>query len=431
MNQSHKLLIRTAVALATSAAICAAMPGLGAAARAHEDCRPSVSALPDLGFGGEAVAFNRHGVFVGGVANANGDPATTFEAAWWDRWGRLQVLDTGLLGSEVNDINARGEMVGNGYDPVTGALRSYVLIHGRQIFLRGLGGTFTRARRINQRGEIAGTATTSGDAGLFAVRWSSPDARPEVLRPAAGDTFSVGLGINDDGSVSGNTQPNASQNPFFPALWSGAPTPRLLTTTPALPWGTAYVINGSGEAAGELDSTDGNTGHAVVWTPAGRLVDLVGLPGGQQNTALGIAQNGWVVGVSLTFPPDGGPPSFADSFFWPGHGRLRILPTLQGPGIGFSSVHGIDSDGSASGFSTDNTGATRPTVWRCVQNLPAAPGQPETVTGAPPNGSALPQPTPRMSVMAWKLEQRQRSPRLALGALATRDWSASTEKSAR
>ncbi len=53
--------------------------------------------------------FDERGVFVGGVANALGDPTTTFESASWGRSGRLHVLDTGLVGSEVNDINARGK----------------------------------------------------------------------------------------------------------------------------------------------------------------------------------------------------------------------------------------------------------------------------------------------------------------------------------
>jgi uncharacterized membrane protein len=426
MNKSHKLSVRSRIGLAACAAVCAAHPALAAAARAHEECRPTVSALPDLGFGGEAVAFNAGGVFVGGVANALGNPTTTFESAWWDRSGRLHVLDTGLLGSEVNDINASGEMVGNGYDPTSGALRSYVRLHGRQVFLKGLGGTFTRARRINQQGEIAGTSTTTGDAGLFAVRWRSPDATPDVLPPAAGDMFSVGLGINRDGFVSGNTQPNAPDNPFFPALWHGVSAPHLLATTPALPWGTAYVVNDSGQAAGELDSTDGSTSHAVVWTSAGQLVDLIGVPGGQQSSALDIAQNGWVVGVSLTFPPDGGPPSFADSFFWPGHGRLRILPTLQGAGSGFSSVHGVDSDGTASGFSTDNSGMTRPTVWRCAQNLPAQPELAAAGARKQSNASAPQRRRVRMSRMAWQLEQRQRT-----AALHTRGHVASAQRTGR
>ena len=128
-------------------------------------------------------------------------------------------------------------------------------------------------------------------------------------------TAATGAAMNDLGDVAGTSYPDPGCGPFcLPPLetvvWRGGN--RIVL--PALPGFTGiYVrsINNQGWVAG-FAGFPGTTTRAVVWKPNGtgyQIVNLGVLPGTTTSEAVGIDDQGRVVGWSTTgsFPPTGAP----------------------------------------------------------------------------------------------------------------------------
>jgi hypothetical protein len=191
------------------------------------------------------------------------------------------------------------------------------------------------------------------------ARWRHWWSKPEVLPLPHGDVHSSGSGINDRGVIVGESGPGTDQfdpsMPIHPVLRDRHGHVHRLPTRPAaglLTEGHATAVNKKDQVVGELITTDHSGSHAVRWDRRGHLTDIGTLSGENQATALAIANNGWVVGLSG-----------ARAFFWPGHGPMLELPTLNVDGTSpFSEALHVDSAGTASGLS-----AAGATVWTCIQ----------------------------------------------------------------
>ena len=321
-------------------------------------CRPSLRALPDLGGPfAEAMTFNRDHVFVGAAATPNEEHVF---ATYWRR-DRIHTIATGLDYDEAYDINDSGLIVGNGFDPVSGDLVGWVYRKGEVHRLRGIGGQ-TFARRVNASGVIAGSVWTTDGVSKPAVwhRWWSD---PQVLDVLPGDTSGLVSGINDAGLAVGDS---IDADSLHAVLWDRHGHVQRLPTRPAdgLDIGRAFQINSSRQVTGGLtDPLPTTPFHAVRWD-GGTLIDIGALLGGGFAIGLDIAENGWVVGNSEI--PDGP----RKAFFWPGQGPMLALPSLSSDwATAYVSSHGIDSFGTASGMSTDDSGTDRATVWTCAQKL--------------------------------------------------------------
>jgi hypothetical protein len=119
-------------------------------------------------------------------------------------------------------------------------------------------------------------------------------------------TAATGIAMNDAGDVTGTSYPDPGCGPFcLPTLetvvWRG--TERIVL--PSIPGLTGiYVrgINAQGWVAG-FAGVPGTTTHAVVWRPNGntyQAIDLGTLPGTTISDAIGIDDQGRVVGWSTT-----------------------------------------------------------------------------------------------------------------------------------
>jgi hypothetical protein len=84
-----------------------------------------------------------------------------------------------------------------------------------------------------------------------------------------------------------------------------------------------------------------------------------------------MASNGWVVGDSLL--DNQGKILRGHVIFWPGHGPLLTLPGLTSYATTGSDAHGVDSQGTVLGTTTDSHGVSRPTVWFCAQAMAYRP----------------------------------------------------------
>lgn len=151
-----------------------------------------------LHFAGEATGINRSGTIIGrywtsGTYGYGADRAIVY------RDGTLTEL--GTLGGNYSgaaSINDKGVIVGSSYLPRSSTLRAFVWQDGVMRELQGLGGSESSASRINNHGVIVGTAfDTAGRQWM--VRWASPDAAPEPLMQRG-----AAYALNDHGDIAGN-----------------------------------------------------------------------------------------------------------------------------------------------------------------------------------------------------------------------------------
>jgi len=321
---------------------------------AGRSCRPAVTRLPDLGHGGEALAFSG-GTVIGGVLDARGRP---HPAIW--RSGRLHVIRTpAIRNGSAGDINARGQIVGSA-DNYT---KSWELFRGRITILRDVPGSHADwARRINARGQIAGAADNMNRA----ARWDSASAAPVLLAPRPGDTFSFSKGINDRGQVAGDTD-EADGTPHA-AVWSPAGRIRVFSGAygPGSP-SDLFVINDAGTSAGESFNAAVTANQATIWSRRGVPAGLGFLPGLNQSTALGLSGSGFVSGESGLFDYTNFTFSAVHAFVWPGHGPLLTLPVPHLPyARSGSNVHQISDNGTVAGTAGPAHGVWHAYVWACA-----------------------------------------------------------------
>jgi uncharacterized membrane protein len=332
-------------------AFAAAAANVSAAPAATADCAPAIALLPDLGYGGQALAI--HGdIVVGSVVSATG---RNLPAYWRD--GQL-VLIPGVPRGYAGDINPAGEIVGN-----SGSTNPFAVVGGTTYLLPHAPG-FASARRINARGQIAGAV------GDYAARWDSYTSDPVPLLPAAGDTFSFAKGINDAGQVAGDTD-DANLIPRS-AIWDPAGNVRVLSSGfGADQPSDLFAINNRGVSTGE-SYVNGEFGpiadQATRWSRDGvpTLIPLLA----ETNASIGLELNdlGWVSGVAVdldfaTFEEHG-----HHSFVWFGDGPAETLPVSgHSYADSESDAHYVTDNGTVVGSSGPAGGPDTATVWTCVR----------------------------------------------------------------
>jgi uncharacterized membrane protein len=355
MARTKWLVVTLLAALAASVAATASPPSASAA-----PCRPTVTILPDLGYGGGALAI--HGNTVVGLVN---DATGTDLPAYW-RNGQLTLID-GPSEGYASGINAFGAIVGNG-DFFSSP---FAFLHGTLDPLAAPGG-FDFVGKINDWGQISGAIDN------YAVRWDSLSSQPVNLLPAPGDSYSFGHGINDLGQVAGDSD-DANGVPH-PAIWNLAGQIRVLQSgLGAGQPGILYAINQLGQSAGESYAVDANgitADQATRWSTNGVPTLIPFLPSADLSTGFGMNDLGWVSGLTfVNFDYGTGSSDGSHAFVWFGKGAAKTLPV---PGYAYadsqSNAHFITNDGTAVGDSGPAGGPSSATVWTCVQSQAYVPG---------------------------------------------------------
>jgi probable HAF family extracellular repeat protein len=280
-----------------------------------------------------AAAIDDFG-WVAGASNLAGDQAEHAEL-----WIYGYPVDLGTLGG-LNSavlwpgINNRGEVVGisdtGKQDPYgetwsCGAFLpashtghtcvGFLWQSGKMRALPTLGGNNGFATGINDYGQAVGWAeNTVHDPTCAppqvlqfeAVIYGPAPGQIKQLQPYPGDLDGAATGINNQGQVigiSGICQ-NAvgNQSALHALLWQNG-TPISLGNLGGYAWHTPMALNNHGQIVGFSDLPGDNGGadpnfHAFLWTHATGMVDLKTLPGDAISEALGINEQGQIVGVS-------------------------------------------------------------------------------------------------------------------------------------
>ena len=151
-----------------------------------------------LHFAGEATGINKFGTIIGhywtsGTYGFGQDRAIVY------RDGVLTELGTlGGTYSGAGGINDKGIIVGSSYLPMSSTLRAFAWQDGVMRQLQDLDGSQSMAGHINNHGVIVGAAIdTTGHQWM--ARWASPDSAPElVMQRGAANA------LNDHGDIAGN-----------------------------------------------------------------------------------------------------------------------------------------------------------------------------------------------------------------------------------
>ncbi len=250
-----------------------------------------------------------------------------------------------------------------------------------------LGGNFSQPTAINLRGQITGYSfDAAGD--YHAFLWQNGAMHDLGTLAGNGPGFnSVGVGINMEGEVVGNSDTPTSSDAF---LDRGGVMSDL--GSPSGNGGGANAINALDQAAGfavtavpDPTSPGDLEIHAALWQ-GGAISDLGTLGTGSDSAATGINNFGQVAGwshINTGFDPEVSAPDF--HAFLSQRGVMTDLGTL--PGGNYSQANAINDVGQVAGFS--ETGVIDPSDTTCgnpatFHELQAALWQHGTVTDLSP-----------------------------------------------
>ncbi|MFI7541391.1 hypothetical protein [Actinoplanes sp. NPDC049599] len=296
--------------------------------------------------------------------------------------GRLiQLASLGGSGSTADDMNERGDMIGQSADAAQN-LRGVVWWHGRRT-PTDLDIDHASPRAINDLGHIAGRVE-QGNGQLFLWRRGTVT----YLREPAGLDLDT-ADLNDRDQVIGTAYDQNLDTRAF--LWQRG---RLtLLPVPKGTISTAVGINNRGDVIGNVERRGAETRQAVLWR-GGRMVRL-GTLGGESSAAVAINDRGQVIGNSTAKGASDGRP-----FLWQ-RGRMTDLLARTTATSGRATA--LSDTGMITG-SASWADPSRPVLWRAGTmidiGLPGRTGVGRAINDRgdvvgltwpePPEGSAVP-----------------------------------------
>jgi len=121
---------------------------------------------------------------------------------------KLAVIDLGPFDNNRNDIlaiNDYGQAAGVSLNAGTGRVEAFIEEQGERSSLGTLGGSFSIARGINNRGEVVGGSLTEGDESYhgFVYRNNRLFDLNAMLEPGTGWELIQAFAINNRGEILG------------------------------------------------------------------------------------------------------------------------------------------------------------------------------------------------------------------------------------
>jgi probable HAF family extracellular repeat protein len=296
------------------------------------------------------IAFQRQ---KGVLTNLGVLPGGDASAAFW-------ISDNGLIAG-----NASTGVV-DPLVPVIAQVRAVLWKDGQIINLGTLGGNQSSALSLNNRGQVVGAATNTipDPSSLYTTQLRAFLWQDGVMQDLGtlGGPDAIALFVNERGQVAGMATTNSSPSGGFfclfplttdPFLWENGKMTDLGTLggTCGMPW----ALNNRGQVIGISDLAGDLAEHPFLWE-RGSLIDL-GTFGGNFGFAFGINDSGEVVGVANSKNDQA---QFA--FLWK-DGVMTNLGTLNGDDC--SAAFQINSKGQIVGISFPCAGGpARLVLWR-------------------------------------------------------------------
>ena len=266
-----------------------AYPQLHAVLWNHEQMT-DLGTLPEGGYssGSWAASVNNRGEVAGQAYNTIPDTNSMFGYGYQSRafyWKNGVMQDLGTLGTGTDAmaglINEQGQVIGVSYtssipNAICASISSFTLTTGSFIWdkkngmkdIGGLGGTCTLASNLNNRGQIVGGSSLTGDTLIHPFVWNAATGVTDLLDPSD-SSYGFAGGENSHGDVAGG---NCDSVKCYAVFWrkTGEKWQKTnLSTIGGFSW--ANSINGSGQVVGNCG--DG-TNCAFLWEDGGPIVDL-------------------------------------------------------------------------------------------------------------------------------------------------------------
>lgn len=256
---------------------------------------------------------------------------------------RFTVTDLGTLGgafSAATAINNRGQVVGRSTLNGETITRAFLWEDGVITDLGTLGGTFTTANAINNRGQAIGASEITANAARHAVLFDRNGITDLGALPAS--LLGTAFGINNRGDIFGGSNPVGRSGPFHAVQYKDGGVIDLGTL--GGPSSFAAGVNKRGRAVGRADLPGGSS-RAVIFSD-GVITDLGTLPGGTSSAGRAINSRGEVACLANTAAGD------FHACLWR-DGLMRDLGTLGGT---FSDSGGINNRAQIVGTATVASG---------------------------------------------------------------------------
>jgi probable HAF family extracellular repeat protein len=306
------------------------------------------------------------------VAGSSGDGVRQHGFRWSQKEG---MEDLGSLGGDytiASAINNRGEVTGTS-DDAAGNRRAFLWTEmDGMIDLGTLGGDTAWANDITERGQVAGRSLNAGGHNRAFI-WSSRDGMRDI--GTLGGDESVALAINARGQVAGYSCTggefaNISYGPCTEGdrhafMWSESSGMVDLGLPGAQSDGLGISDRGdvvgqycpSGHASPGGLCSGGDPYRAVLWRSDGSMEDLGSL-NDTWSFAFEINNRGQVFGSSNS----GLGPLNSRAFVWSEGEGMTALD--EPPGISFSTVLNSNNRGIAAGYVRLDTGEFVATLWQ-------------------------------------------------------------------
>jgi probable HAF family extracellular repeat protein len=243
------------------------------------DKKKGMQDIGTLPGGSDAQAFliNERGQVVGVSYTSSGPSAvcagaglalTTGSFIWDKKNGMRDLGNLGGTCTIVADLNNRGQVIGSASLTGDPSFHAFLWENGVLRDLGGsLGGDFTGAFVMNEKGHAVGFAYLPGNTIFHATLWKKVGDMRD-LGVLGDDQCSYATGINAKGQVVGASSSDCAEV-FRAFVWEHGSMVDLNTLIPTdspLQVGQVYTINERGEIAGEGDDENG-TEHAFLMIP--------------------------------------------------------------------------------------------------------------------------------------------------------------------
>jgi uncharacterized membrane protein len=274
--------------------------------------------------------------------------------------------------SEAYALNAANQIVGRSasagyYTPVLNLpAPAYNMPTGWNLLPQFTGGVNSQAWGINDMGQVAGEARMAGQFGPVPVLWNFNQGAWQLQNLGTlGGSYGRARSVNNLGQAVGQaSEPAGALTPFIylPAPAYGLPS-GMTALDSQLRSGDVFAINAQGQAAGEIYPAP------MVWLPdpamglpAGMtILDMSDLSGLQFAFAYGVNANSAVGQLGQLI----GSTTFYYGFIWQ-NGHARLLHTLVDPAYHLTIIdaRGINASGqiAATGYFGTNAADARALV---------------------------------------------------------------------